>query len=429
MALNVGCTICVLRNVLQKDQKITAWFAPLRGQRFLGSRTSFGAKVVDHSYPSKDIRVDLHTSDPLCDDLLIANVLAKIERSPIFVIDCGLDGTEAVILTPDFPAMVAGSMGFVIPVPIRRDQVGALRNLIGGSGETICGILKLAAGIFERCPQEIRSLLPLTQGDRSKSVLDIAAALIKASPFITGIFPSSFSKSTDPRIQNLASIGGFSGIKLREIDVDDLMDEDLVRLLKTLMVILMDRRYPIWIFYLLEDVHTPLVQELIRYLPIMVHLRASPIYGSYASNRHSALIPTEGDISEIPAQDIIAFEAQRIMILSDLSWYLSPRSLSWSERLIIRSLWYPGSSEDSEIVRRPDLTPIKPEMSPGIWAEPLGGFIKRMSHIHDPGSFPQNIVITHLMEQVFDQVTGEFAAGSRGVAEPIFYRSYQRNVA
>ena len=56
MAINIGFSACVLRSVLQSDQKLIAWFAPLRGPRFGPNRTVFGSQQIDSSFPDKDIR-------------------------------------------------------------------------------------------------------------------------------------------------------------------------------------------------------------------------------------------------------------------------------------------------------------------------------------------------------------------------------------
>jgi hypothetical protein len=299
---------------------------------------------------------------------------------------------------------------------------------MGSSHDTIIGFIKIGAAIYDHCPGSIRPMLPLADphfvDHRSRSVIHIAKELMRISPLITGSFPSIFSESTNPKHQVLASYGGFSSLRLRDITLSDIQDENLVILLRTIMQMLLDRSYPVWTFYFLEDIHTPIVQEIIRYLPTMVHLRASPSYGGLQES--PPLIPLDGNLDRIDPQHINELNDDRRSIINDLTIFENPTSLTWDQRLAVRNFWYPGAEITSDIPRRPDLTPFQLPMGADHWAVPLNTFMQRMMHLHDPGRYPLAIVIKHLLDQFYDPHAGEIVASSRGVNAEVRYDSFQR---
>ena len=82
-------------------------------------------------------------------------------------------------------------------------------------------------------------------------------------------------------------------------------------------------------------------------------------------------------------------------------------------------------ASQAEVVNRPDLTSA-PMLMDGDWKRSLQAFIARMSKIHDPGRFPLAITIRHILDQVYDAHSGEFAASAEGVRSAIRYDAFTR---
>ena len=431
MALNTGVTACVLRSLIQQNHLLIAWFAPIRGPRFSGIRTIFGGQQIDSSSPDQDIRVVIQMSSEQADDLLLLGIIAKLEKSPVHLIDCGPDGTDPVLLRGRIPQMAAGSMGLVIPVELMPVQLQALEALIPGSSITFTKLWILAAGIHDQFPASMRGLLPTAPADlgagqdpRVWSLACMVTDLVMITPLVTGSFSSSFGRSTRADLQDLASFGGFSSLKLRELVEADLQDEKLIKLIRTLVQILSDHSFPIWAFFILEDVMCPVIQELVRYCPPLLHLRSAPWYGAHRDT--CPIVQIDGDISGVPIDFLARSNTNRKAMINNLHWYDHPRSYSMEDRIRIRNAIH-GLSQDSlaEIPHRPDLSAVPMIMGAG-WDRALTAYIQQMSNVHDPGTFPRTSTIRHILDQFYDALTGEFGSNVSGLSVPIVYQTVRR---
>jgi hypothetical protein len=344
-------------------------------------------------------------------------------------VDGGADGSEPKIVG-QIGQLAAGSMGLVIPVSLDQTQAAALSALTLGNHQAVEGLFKIAAQIFDQFPAHLRSsLLPSAPTDglpldpRSWTVNHMVRQLIMVSPLISGSWPPSFGQSTRADLQDLEGYGGFSSLRLRDLKEKDLEDEQLIYLIRTLLQILSDRSFPIWSFYILEDVFTPVVQELVRYCPPLLHLRSHTFYGSFRQNDRVVLI--DGQLNGIDRQIIDRTIQNRNMIMNDPTWYDAPRSFSMNERIAIRNMSQRVPASMAEIVGRPDLSSA-PMIMDGDWKRSLQAFIVRMSKVHDPGHYPLASVIRHILDQHYDSHSGEFAAGAEGIRSPLIYSSFQR---
>ena len=431
MALNVGVTPCVLRSVLQQRNTLVAWFAPIRGPRYSSVRTIFAGHQLDNSSPDKDIRVVIPLGSDQADDLLLMGIVAKLERAPIQLIDGGVDGSDPILLTGRLPQLTAGSMGLVIPVTLMDDQSQALASLIAGPSVTIKKLWALAISVFDQFPASMRSLLPeapldlpADQDGRAWSLSQMVRDLVMIAPLITGSFASAFGRSTRADLQDLASFGGFSGMKLRELVEDDLQNEKLVLLLRTLVGILSDRSFPVWTVMILEDILVPLIQELIRYLPPLLHLRSAPWYG--AQREECPITDIDGSISTVPIIEIDRSISGREEMLGDLSWYDRPRSFSMEDRFKIRNMMHQLDPDSTaEIPGRPDLS-MEDTFTGADWDRKITAYIQRMSSVHDPGTFPTARTVKHILDQFHCPLSGEYASNTAGLGVGVVYHSIQR---
>ena len=112
-----GLQPMIFRSVLPGgDGSLLCFLAPLRIQAPVAPRTSL-VESPDLEYSkslSSDTRVRIPLSDEHAHCLLTANILAKAEWSPIFMVDLGADGKDPKILWPAdlvMARLVAGSMG------------------------------------------------------------------------------------------------------------------------------------------------------------------------------------------------------------------------------------------------------------------------------------------------------------------------------
>ena len=86
---------------------------------------------------------------------------------------------------------------------------------------------------------------------------------------------------------------------------------------------------------------------------------------------------------------------------------------------------YPHSEPADPSFSGPDPTST-PMLMDGDWKRSLQAFIARMSKVHDPGRFPLAITIRHILGQVYDAHSGEFAASAEGVRSAVRYDAFTR---
>ena len=426
MAHQIGTSICVLRSVLPGDEGWVAWFAPIRGARFHHQRSHFGGAIQDQASPDKDLRVDLQLQ-PRMETMMVANLLAKIERSPLYLIDAGSDGVCKILEQTDLQSLTAGSMGLIVQVEIPSQIIEHLPFLMADARRIATGVVELASMLYDRWPVEIASIRPSTSAldidgvdPKINAILAIAVDLVKVAPLITGTFPPDLRRSIRPELQNLRS---FVSLRMRDLEASYWQKEDTMIMLRAIVMILSDRHFPAWTFMLMEDLFTPFVQELIRYIPHLFHLRSAPWYGGIGGTINPVVITGHQNVDErIVNQLTIGFS----QILSDLQPYDHPDPITVEQKTRIRDLWEPvPTNRTTPVHNRPDLD-ITFDLTD--WQASLGAFVHRMSLMYDQGRIPETILLKHIIDQFWDPVTNTFAISPLGVKSPIKYNSVSRAV-
>ena len=283
----------------------------------------------------------------------------------------------------------------------------------------------MASVIMGPWPPKIRSLLPRSEdidvvdsGDAERAILGIARDLARISPLIAGTFPLGFRRSDRPELR---ALGSFAHLRLRNIQISDYHDEAFLKTIRTIVMLLIDRKFLIWTFFILEDLFSPWVQELICYIPHLFHLRSSPWYGGH----RGCLIPVKFDGEVLVSPRIVdRVERSLLMLVGNLYPYVQAESLSIHRKVEIRHLWRPkGSDPLRQIEDRPDLD-IDFDLED--WRNSLSYYLIRMSAIHDPGEPPSVVFIKHIIDQFWDPTSRSFGMSSAGLLSPIYHVSLKR---
>ena len=208
------------------------------------------------------------------------------------------------------------------------------------------------------------------------------------------------------------------GASTIEITHDDLRDPNGISvLIRTLIQILIDKTFPVWVFWSLEDIFTPFVQELIRYIPYLYHLRASPGYGAHADPSHP-IFRMASPQEHLRTETITKISEKYLDFVGDLSAYDHPVAISSVEKIAYRDAWIAGSHN---LAARPDLTPGPLDLD--IWAHTLKAYIARVSFIHEQSTNPDVTTVKHILDQFTKPGIDEFKVGPRGLCEPIKFIS------
>ena len=157
---------------------------------------------------------------------------------------------------------------------------------------------------------------------------------------------------------------------MRDVGPDEYLDESQMIVYRSLVSLLIEADFPAWTVILLEDLFTPLIQELIRYIPQLFHLRSAPWYGGHRGTAKPLNItghpPVEVDI-------VLRLQESFFTILGDLRPYDRPASISLDRKIQIRNLWVQNPIHPrSPIVGRPDLD-IEFDLS--IWERDITAFM------------------------------------------------------
>ena len=418
MPPQIGTSICILRSLIP-NRRIIAVFSPLRTTRFIPARSITIERLPDQTTPSFDFQVEITDLDQTSDLLLVAGFLAKIDRSPLFLIDAGADGSCRIISDPS--SFVAGSCGLSTPVPLNPPIRHLLAQISSNPHQLARGLVEMAHFILSTWPPQIFSLLPrsedldfLDSGDTVRAILGIAMDLGRITPLITGTFPLGFRRSDRAE---LLVLGSFSDLRLRYIKRSDYHNEDILKKIRAIVMLLIDRKFPVWTFFILEDLFSPLVQELICYIPHLFHLRSSPHYGGHRGG--ISPVKFEGDILVNP-RIVDRVERNLPMLVGNLYPYIQPESLSIHKKVEIRHLWRQGSDPLRPIEDRPDLDI---DFDLDDWRNSLSYYLTRMSAIHDPGEPPSVVFIKHIIDQFWDPTSRSFKMSSSGLLSPVWYIS------
>ncbi len=420
----IGTSICILRSILPGDAVWTAWFAPIRATRFHHQRSHFGGAIQDQASPDTDLRVELNL-DPRIDIMIVANLLAKIERSPLYLIDAGSDGTCRILEPSDLQSLIAGSMGMVVPLAISSSILETLPIIMADNHRVCKGVVELASMLYDRWPKEILSLRPSTTSwdiegadPKVNAIMGIAVDLVKVSPLITGTFPPEFRRSVRPDLQCLRS---FVHHRMRDLKISDLQKEDEMIMIRAIVILLTDRRFPSWTMMLLEDLFTPFVQELVRYIPHLFHLRSAPWYGGITGSSNPVVIEGHAEVDQRIVDQLVIGLSQ---ILGDLRPLDRPDPISIEQKIQIRNLWTAvPQNPATPIIHRPDLDIV---FDLTDWQKSLSAFAARMSAIYDLGRIPATILLKHIVDQFWNPASNTFGISPLGVGSPIIYNSLNR---
>ena len=192
--------------------------------------------------------------------------------SPVFLVDQSCDSHETHIVWPSdltSAQLVAGSMGIVCRVSLKGDLVNALQRLWAKPYEVAVAMSKLSYLLYIMWPDADIALRPgASDGneDRAMSRRQILMHLIKLAPLVAGCFSPIFGAShhLEDQILDRAS---YNSLRLKDLTIADLEADNkyLLRVYVALRRILLHPSTPVWPFYLLEDIMSVPIQELIRY--------------------------------------------------------------------------------------------------------------------------------------------------------------------
>jgi hypothetical protein len=305
-----GIHICVLRGIQTGEfaDRVSLFFAPLRTSQPIPNRVScIEQSLAASDSPDRDIRVVMNTSE-IPWHVFTAGSLAKMERSPLFLVDAGSDGSEPIIVSDIRceTSMMAGSMGLVIQVPLSDLVVQSMNSLSADEGTVLSSLIDVASTIYSNWPTESRfffsnpkrrfircskRLPPMTIAEEDQlNVLQIVCDLILASPLILGIWPPCFNTIYDDEHQFLAD-HPFQLYRFRDITAEDRKNPTIMRIFLSILRTLESDQFPIWMGHLMGDVFTVPVIECIRYLPHLYHLRCPIRYGEYSKILTSSVVP------------------------------------------------------------------------------------------------------------------------------------------
>jgi hypothetical protein len=208
---------------------------------------------------------------------------------------------------------------------------------------------------------------------------------------------------------------------MRDLEASYWQKEDTMIMFRAIVMILSDRNFPAWTIMLMEDLFTPFVQELIRYIPHLFHLRSAPWYGGIGGAFNPVVITGHQNVDERIVNQLTLGLQQ---ILNDLQPLDHPDPITVEEKTRIRDLWKPVPiTPATPVHNRPDLD-IAFDLTD--WQASLGAYVHRMSLMYDQGRIPETILLKHIIDQFWDPVTVTFAVSPLGVKSPIKYNSVTR---
>ena len=229
-----GLQPMILRSVLPGgDGSLICFLAPLRIQESVALRTTLidDPGLERSKSPGSDTRVRVRVSDERAHCLITANILAKAERSPVFMVDHGSDGKDPKILWPAeivTAKLVAGSMGLIVRVPTDPDLQRALQRLCAGPRQVMEAMAKLVNNIYHLWPSTDLALRPgINSGteDPLLSRTQILADLVKIAPLVAGCFAPVCGGSHHLEDQIMAR-AAYNPYRLRDLTVADLEADD-----------------------------------------------------------------------------------------------------------------------------------------------------------------------------------------------------------
>jgi hypothetical protein len=393
-----GVQPMILRSMIPSELGLVCFFAPLRIQPAVAPRTSLIQSDLTYSRsPSKDVRVIVRPSDEHSHWLIVANTLAKSEMSPVFLIDMGIECSEPSIIWPSQlheAVFVAGSMGIITKIKVTHGILESMMSLASGPNEIGFAIAKMASIIYHGWPEVDLCLRPHNSGphDPEAAKAQIMADLIHIAPLITGCFAPSAGRAADLVSQTICRTS-FASLKLRDISLEDMIAEDhrILKIYLALRRVLLDPRTPVWPFYLLEDVFSVAVQEIVRYSPDLFHLRSRHHYGFPLPIPESAL---SADQNILVPENI--FELAPTIMGS--IYPLTDQKITFEQKLAIRNHGL-ASLNQSPIGDRFDLDVSDPLILGGNQdLTKLAGYIKAMSFKYDWGFTPAPQVIQLILQ-------------------------------
>lgn len=303
-----GIHICVLRGIQigEFKDRVSIFFAPLRAPQPIPGRVScIEQSLASSDSPERDIRVQMDTpSIPW--HLFVAGALAKMERSPIFLVDAGSDGSAPIVLSEIEDSMLAGSMGLVIKVPLGDLIVRSLMSLSAGEDTVLSTLIDVASTIYSNWPSQSkfffanphrafvrvseRQIFSSAAEEDQYNILQIVHDLILASPLVLGIWPPVFSTIFDEEHQFLSE-NPFQSYRMRDISEVERKDPVVIRTFLSILRSLESIQFPVWMSHLMGDAFTIPVVECIRYLPHLYYHRCPIRQEDYSTLLTSSVVP------------------------------------------------------------------------------------------------------------------------------------------
>ena len=335
------------------------------------------------------------------------------ERSTLFLLGsflnrCGRESSFAVKNQPGRGSRLI-SQASEISSSIRANWSRILLNLEEASKE----VLSLASAIYDLWPSRVVHLRPESQDHRAsefsledRQLLGIAEDLARIAPLMVGTFPPALGGFNFGFITESLS---FPLDRLNEVHYIDESNLTIVEGLRAIIMALLDHRFPTWTFILFESYFPSLVQDIVRYIPHLGHLRVAPWYGSQYRPLHGPQI--DRDRPEYPHLSDILFSKIE-SIINDLDCFMHARSLGWEERFESTRIWHletPGQTSSTSFRSRSGL-----DISGSI-----ADYVQRIGWDYDDQDPPSSRLVQVLIDQFLDHPTGAFASDWRGLLAPM----------
>ena len=355
-----------------------------------------------------------------CSIMLIAGILARAEKSGIWLIDNGPDGTSPkVIWDHQVNQWLAGSMGLIIQYNPEDRIRSALQNLAGNHVSVIKDLFNLASCIFQNWPIEDIALRPNPVHERNilgdisrihhpeEAIIQITKDLIQVAPLISGIWPSSFGVSSSLDLQTLFR-QSFASFRMRDFEDQASLEEDnhaIVRLYMAIIRILEHPVFPVWTVHLLEDVFAPPIREIIRWVPRLFHLRNTHHFGNPPSLIASNL--REYVISEATFHQLL----DQMEVIMASVYPVTDLKITFEQQLIIRNLGTPSDPQDQLPIEGRDDLDVSKALIRGdlptahVTKADYIPFASMMSNLYDIGKFPPLLTIFTINRNPGDPTT------------------------
>jgi len=294
----VGIRPCVVRGMVG----CSIFLAPIRTPSATSQgRRSIFATDADTS-PDRDLRIDVQINAcHILNQLSILGLLARSDISPVLLVETREDGKHEIInLQPAAMAsqMIAGSMSLVTRVCTSNTPAHQLNQWLNSQslavGSIRCCIWRMAKGIAHHLQDAglVEIFGYASAADVEGIAVEVVRDMGRIAHLASGWAPSSCFTAASPIMSDFAAKTDLDGIFMRDLVVEparggiSLSEADGTisaigfAILAVRRVIIDQSMRPI-LSFIFAPWLKPLVQELIRYDPVLYDFRHHALYTSH----------------------------------------------------------------------------------------------------------------------------------------------------